>query len=187
MRKAYLFLLLAPSALAYACGGDNGTGDGGTDATTNDVATQDSPSNNDGSTDAGMDVSNDAASDAPKETSVMITCLHPADCIEGGIPDAAYPPDSGEVCCGALTTSGSFPNCSLDGLSTMCSTASACPTAFVPACSTDTVRGCQHASECTEPGYPLCCLFHAGDAGAQFCANSEIAGLTGATCLDAGQ
>src|SRR5512142_1675195 len=102
MRKAWLLLLLAPSALVYACSGDSTTTDGGTDATANDsapdVAKQDSGTDT-GTQDTGV-------KDAAIDVSLTLDCFKPADCIDGGDPDAAYPPDSGAVCCGNVIGNG---------------------------------------------------------------------------------
>jgi hypothetical protein len=45
-----------------------------------------------------------------------------------------------------------------------------------------TVRFCGSNSDCTEPGFDLCCFFPPIDAGAslQFCANEIIAAFAGA-------
>ena len=151
MRKAWLLLLLAPSALVFACGGDDSGTDGGSDAA-NDNTTK---------PDSGGDAANDTgttpertpdAGDAGNDVSITITCLKPADCIDGG-GDAAFPPDSGEVCCGTVQTSGSFPQCSFNSASTACQAPGACPTTVnLQSCGTDQVRLCEADKECTEKG-----------------------------------
>src|ERR1700690_3147752 len=113
MRKAYFLLLLAPAALVYACGGGDDS-DGGTDAsndqTTNGASKPDTSTNDTGTTEAGKD--------AAPDVTINITCLRPSNCFDGGAQDAADPPDSGEVCCGTIATSGSFPNCAFGSAST---------------------------------------------------------------------
>jgi len=185
MRKAYFLLLLAPAAIAYACGGGTDTGDGGTDATPDNTT---SDSSTDGGKDSGPDAVSDA-SDAAVDVVISVTCLHPADCIDGAVLDAAYPPSSGEVCCGTLVTTGTLPNCTFDSVVTQCEAPGSCAS-NIPlqlTCGTDTVRGCQHASECVEANFDSCCRFSQGDAGIQICFSAQLAGMAGATCLDAGQ
>ncbi len=182
MRKAWLLLLLAPSALVYACSGDNNTNDAGTDATT-DVATKP-----DAAPDTGTDAAKDSGTDAPQtDGSFNITCFKPADCFDGG-GDAAFPPDSGEVCCGTVQTSGNFPGCSFDTASTACTAPGTCPTTIgTQSCGTDKVRLCESDTECTEDGgnvlntYNKCCSTAFGDAGARvhFCGNTTLAGVSG--------
>jgi hypothetical protein len=172
MRKAWLLLLLAPSALVYACSGDNNTNDAGTDATT-DVATKP-----DAAPDTGTDAAKDSGTDAPQQSdaSFTLTCFKPADCFDGG-GDAAFPPDAGEVCCGTVQTSGTFPSCSFDQAGTACQAPSACATTIgLQSCGTDQVRLCESNTECAEPGYDLCCSTAFGDAGARvhFCGNNTL-------------
>jgi hypothetical protein len=179
MRKTWLLLLLAPSALIYACGGDSSTNDGGTDATSdvaNDTSKPDTGTNDTGTNDTGVQDS------GLGDVSITLDCLKPADCFDGG-GDAAFPPDSGEVCCGTVQTSGTFPQCSFGAASTKCSAPSACATTIsLQSCSTDTVRLCESDTECTEQGtnnfnkYTKCCSTSLGDAGrVHFCANTTIA------------
>jgi hypothetical protein len=185
MRKAWLLLLLAPSALVYACSGDSSTTDGGTDATANDAApdvAKDTGTQDTGTQDTGVQDSGGG------DVSFNITCLKPANCIDGGDQDAAYPPDSGEVCCGTVQTSGTFPSCSFDQASTACAGPSTCPTTIgTSSCGTDKVRLCESDTECTEnTGNPLssytkCCSTAFGDAGMRvhFCGNTTIASISG--------
>jgi hypothetical protein len=201
MRKAYrclLPLLLAPAVVASACGGDDTT-DGGTDAaadnTLHDASSVDGSdaSQDTGATDAGTDSATDASTDSSTDAgtdaadgSINVSCLHPADCFDGGA-DAADPPDSGEVCCGTLVTTGMLPSCTFVSLTTQCTAPSSCTSNVPLSCTTDTIRGCQHASECIETGYDQCCTFNGGDAGnVQFCAGSIVAEFS-LGCLDAGQ
>src|SRR5450432_4237177 len=107
MKKAYLLLLLAPSALVYACGGDDST-DGGADSGNKDSTTGDAAADT-STADVAADSAKDGGADAPNDVSVTITCIHPADCFDGGMADAAYPPDSGEVCCATVNLTGTFP------------------------------------------------------------------------------
>lgn len=184
MRKVWLLLLLAPSALVYACSGDSNTNDGGTDATANDaapdVAKQDTGTNDTGTQDTGTKDSGGG------DASITITCLRPSNCIDGGDQDAAYPPDSGEVCCATVQTSGSIPSCSFDQASTACTAPGTCPTTIsTSSCGTDKVRLCAADTECTEKGssilntYDKCCSTAYGDAGrVHFCANTTIASVS---------
>lgn len=184
MRKAYLLLVLAPAALVWACGGsdDSISGDGGG----NDATTDGNPQNDTGTTDGSSDAAKtDGATDAGQDVSITITCIKPADCIDGGNLDAAYPPDSGEVCCGTVQTAGTFPNCAFNAASTTCAAPSACATSIgLQSCGTDTVRLCSADSECTEMGtsfttYNKCCSATYQDAGrVHFCSNTTIANLS---------
>ncbi len=112
MRKAYFLLLLAPTAIVWACGGsDNTTIDGGSDATTDTSTGDSSPPGDSGTNDANK---NDGGpGDASQDLNINITCQKPANCFDGGDPDAAYPPDSGEVCCGTRPDLGNFPELQL--------------------------------------------------------------------------
>lgn len=182
MRKAYFLLLLAPTAIIWACGGTDSTIDGGNpDATTDSTTGDSSPPGDSSTNDANK---NDGGpSDASQDLNIKITCQKPADCFDGGNPDAAYPPDSGEVCCGTVQTAGQFPNCSFNSASTTCDAPSACATKIgLQSCGTDTVRLCSADSECTEQGgqsfttYTKCCSTQYQDAGrVHFCANTTIA------------
>lgn len=181
MRKVWLLLLLAPSALVYACGGDDSKSDGGSDAANDNTTNPDT-----GGGDAAKDTStNDTGTDtgpgdAGNDVSFTVTCLKPADCIDGGNPDAAYPPDSGEVCCATVQTSGTFPNCSLNAASTKCSAPSACASQFALSCGTDTARLCTNTTECTEGTYNDCCSADLGDAGTiHLCFNKALSNQTG--------
>jgi len=185
MRKTYLLpLLFVPSALIWACGGgDNVDIDGGLDATP-DTTQSDGPSNNDGSTnDVANDTSTSDASDAGQDVTITLDCFKPADCIDGGDPDAAYPPDSGVVCCGTVATNGQQQSCKLTAVSTTCKAPGSCGTDFLGflSCTDLTVRLCESDNECTENGnnqlttYNQCCTGSYGDASAHFCANSTIA------------
>jgi hypothetical protein len=211
MSKAYYLLFLFPAAVVYACGGSDSTGvDGGTDAEADNTVPSDSGSKdtstvdtgadtggNDATVDTGADTGTDATTndsgsdtgvaDAGSDSAINVTCLHPADCIDGGSADAAYSPDSGEVCCGTLVTTGTAPACTAVTLTTQCSAPSSCASNIPFSCGTDTVRGCQHAAECAETNYDQCCTFNGGDAGnVQFCVGSLIAQFA-VSCLDAGQ
>jgi len=188
MRRTYLFFLFVPSVLvAYACGGSGSEIDGGSDATTSDGPNgNDSSTNDTGSQDATNDVVNNMDSGSDVVT-VNITCTRPAQCIDGGVLDAAYPPDSGEVCCGTLVTVMNGQTCAISSVTTACDTPTACPTSFdMMGCGSDTVRLCSDNKECVEDSGvgPLnkCCLF-GNDAGhIRFCANDTIAALGGGTC-----
>jgi hypothetical protein len=189
MRKLWLLLLLAPAAFVYACGGDDTT-DGGSDAANDNTTKPDS-----GGDAAGDSAVNDAAKDTGPTDSgggdvvVSITCQHPSDCFDGGAADAAYPPDSGEVCCAVAVTTGQVPNCSLSSLTTSCKAPGNCASdiPLSQTCGTDTLRGCAHAAECVEAQYNKCCVFDVGDAAVQACLNAIAIQVTGAKCLDAGQ
>jgi hypothetical protein len=193
MRKLYLVLLLAPAAAIYACGGDDSSNvDGGMDVTSGDSPSGDAgndsgqdgsnndAANNDGGQDAGSDV-----------VQVSLSCLKPADCVDGGNPDAAYPPaDAGVVCCGDITTAGTdITMCTLSSVSTACKSPSACPTTLdTSGCGMDQLRVCAHKSECTEGmgtvnAIDQCCTLKSGDAGATVCLSSTIATLLKASCL----
>jgi hypothetical protein len=188
--RAYLLFLFAPSALlAYACGGDSGQNDGGTDATTdqaNGDATQPDSSGMDGASDSSNNDSGGNDAGMGMDVQISITCAFPAECVDGGDWDAAYPPaDAGEVCCGTLTTSGTFPGCSLSSITTSCAAPGSCPTTIdTSSCGTDTVRGCKHKGECTESGYNQCCTVKQGDAGITFCMSTGLATLLGASCTN---
>ncbi len=151
MRKLLVLLLLAPSALVYACGGDDSGNDGGTDAqadnTTKDSGGADT-STDTGPQDSGTDVTDSSTSDV----TITLQCQRPGDCFDGGQLDAAYPPDSGEVCCATAVTTGTQPNCSLASLTTACKAPGSCASNIPLSlnCGTDTIRGCAHAAECTD-------------------------------------
>jgi hypothetical protein len=186
MHKAYLLLLLAPSALVYACGGsDNSTLDGGGDATV-DSPGNDSSKNDSGGQDSSNDTSpmNDGGQDATQDVSVSIACTEPAQCIDGGNLDAAYPPSSGEVCCAQVTTTGAFPNCKPSSVSTACSAPGSCASSYsTSSCSTDTFRACAHNAECTETQFNKCCTAKVGDGGATFCMDAILISALKATCM----
>ena len=182
MRKAYLLLLVVPSALIWACSGDDsGVQDGGSDATTDSPVTTDSGKDS-SSNEAGNDSS---TTDAGPDVQLTIDCLKPADCVDGGDSDAAYPPgDAGVVCCGSVVGNGSQNACQIEGASTTCKAPGSCATDFsgLLSCSSATVRFCTTNAECTETSTnPLsdgsqCCTANAGDAGSfHVCANSTIA------------
>ena len=181
MRKAFLLLLLAPSALVYACGGDSSTGDaGGNDATTNDVATKDSSTTDTSTNDTGTQ--DTGVTDAGIDVQLALDCFKPADCVDGGSADAAYPPnDAGVVCCGNIEGNGNTQACQITGASTTCKAPGQCNTSFtgLATCSSATVRFCSTAAECTEQGNNLCCTANAGDAGSfKVCANQGIAAIS---------
>jgi hypothetical protein len=179
MRKPYLLLLLVPVAVVWACGGDDSSnGDGGPDAVAD--TTTDAPS--DSSNDAPPDAGDSGAEDATPDITLSITCLRPANCIDGGDQDAAYPPSSGEVCCGTIVTNGDPQNCNFTGVSTACSAPSGCATSVSFSCGTDTVRLCTSNTECTEQTYNKCCSVAQGDASIHFCANTIIANAAGGSC-----
>jgi hypothetical protein len=206
-KRAYLLLLL-PSAMAYACGtSDDTIPDGGSpdalpDTTVADASKDtgaDSPidapadttvsdASNDAGADAPIDGPADSGGDAGSDSGINLACLHPADCFDGGALDAAYPPDAGEVCCGTLVTTGVIPSCSFVSLTTQCVAPSSCGSSIsLFSCGTDTVRGCQHASECVETGYDECCTFNGADAGyVSFCVGATVAQFA-VSCYDAGQ
>ena len=189
MRKAWFLLLLAPSALVWACGSDdtNNADSGGNDATTSDVANnKDTGTTDTGTKDTGNG-GDTGSQDAGNDVVVNVTCKHPVDCIDGGQADAAYPPDSGEVCCATVSLTGTFPQCSVQSLTTACTAPGQCASNIPFSCGTDTVRGCSHAAECTEQGYPKCCVLNIGDAAVQACLSPAVIQGTGAKCLDAGQ
>lgn len=171
--------------MIWACGGDDNVNlDGGNDATTtdgggNDTGTKDTGTNDTGTNDSG------STDGGTKDVSVSIDCLKPADCVDGGDPDAAYPPaDAGVVCCATVQTSGGFPQCSLDSISTACATPANCPSSVsFQSCTTDTLRACHAASECTETQYNMCCKFQTDAGTAQVCANQLIANAFNGTCL----
>jgi hypothetical protein len=189
MRKAYFLLLLVPAAVIYACGGTSDNDDGGADATSDTTNNKDSSADG-GSGDTGSDGNtNDGGSnDATMDVVINITCLYPYQCVDGGSPDAAYPPsNSDDVCCGTLGSTGTFPFCSFTSLTTSCAAPGSCASALDESnCGTSTIRGCKHAAECTEVGYTSCCLLVEGDAGAQFCVPDEAKGFA-KYCIDAGQ
>jgi len=187
MRKAYFLLLLVPPVAIYACGGSADDTDGGNDAASDNTTNKDSSADT-GTSDAGSDGNaNDVnTQDVANDVVVSITCVYPYQCIDGGVPDAAYPPSSGEVCCGTLVLGGTIPNCTFTSLSTQCSAPGSCASNVALACTTDTIRGCKHAAECTESSYGNCCLFQYGDGGAQFCVDSTLAAFA-TSCVDAGQ
>ncbi len=182
MKKAYLLLLLAPSALVYACGGDDST-DGGTDSGNKDSTTGTDAAADTSTTDVAADSAKDSGTtDAPADVTISITCLEPANCIDGGALDAAYPPaDSGIVCCGTVVTTGAFPNCALSGASTACMAPSACASNVnTSSCGNDTFRLCEGNSECTETNFNKCCSAKVGDAATvKLCASTTIAALSG--------
>lgn len=188
MRKTYLLLLLAPAALVWACGGsdDSVATDGGPDATTDAIPGDSSNDTASGDGNANDGKANDGGSDAAQDVSVTLDCFKPADCFDGGNPDAAYPPDSGEVCCGTVSTSGTFPQCSFNSAATACKAPGSCATNIsLSSCTTDTVRLCASDTECTEKGnnittYNKCCSTAYQDAGrVHFCANALIANASG--------
>jgi hypothetical protein len=182
MRKAWLLLLLAPSALVFACGGDDTGTDGGSDAQADNTVKDGSggdAANDTSANDTGTDT---GPGDAGGDVAISVTCLKPADCIDGGDPDAAYPPDSGVVCCGDIKGNNNAQQCQIVSASTSCTAPGSCATSFtgLVSCSSATVRLCESASECTEQGNNLCCAAQAGDGGTiKICANKQIAGLSG--------
>jgi len=183
MRKAWLLLLLAPSALVWACGGDD-TSDGGTDAQSDNTTKPDT--GGDGAADAKsdgtstLDSSNDVVTN-PDQFSV--TCRQPSDCVDGGMPDVAYPPsEAGVVCCGDLVLSGQIPNCNFDSFATKCQAPGSCASNIQLTCGTDIVRGCAHNSECAENGYNKCCTVQ-GFGDASVCMSQGLATTIGASCL----
>ena len=182
MRKVWLLLLLAPSALVYACGGDDTT-DGGADAA-NDTTTK-PDSGGDTGTDTGTnDTGTDTGpGDSGGDVSITVTCLQPSDCVDGGVADAAYPPaDAGVVCCGDIKGNNNAQQCQIVSAATSCKAPGQCATSFagLVSCSSATVRLCDFASECTEQGNNLCCSAQAGDGGTiKICANKQIAQLSG--------
>ncbi len=186
MNRAYLLpLVLVPSALVYACGGsDNSAIDGGLDATADNTVPGDSAA--DTSQDTSSDATAEGGKDAAVDVVISVACRKPANCFDGGDPDAAYPPDGGEVCCGTIVTTGTG-KCSLVSATTACEAPSSCPTSFVAGCGSDTVRLCSSDPECVETGggfgdYTQCCTLKFGDASVHLCANSTIAQIAGGTC-----
>jgi hypothetical protein len=188
MRKAWLLLLLAPSALVWACGGgDNVDLDGGSDAQGDNTTKNDSGGDGGSKDGVASDTSTDTSSnDVANEGGFNIACRAPSDCIEGGIPDGSYPPaEAGVVCCGTLVLSGQPPNCNFDSLTTVCQTPGTCASNIALQCTTDTIRGCEHTSECTETNYNHCCHTNGfGDGGASVCMSTQIAQLIGAQCFN---
>jgi len=186
MRKPYLLLAFVPAAIVWACGGgdDNLNLDGGPDATTDspsgDAAKNDG-SSTDGSSSDGS--SSDGATDAGNDVTLTLDCFKPSDCVDGGDPDAAYPPaDAGVVCCGTVTGNGSQQSCQIEGASTLCKAPGTCATDFsgLLTCSSATVRFCTTSAECTEANYNKCCVAHGGDAGDfHICASNGVANLSG--------
>lgn len=89
------FLVFAPSAALYACGGsDNSIPDGGGDATVDgpggDSANGDS--GNDGNnTDGNNNTDGGNGMDSGSDAKVTLACGAPAECVDGGSLDAAYP------------------------------------------------------------------------------------------------
>lgn len=179
MRKPYLLLLLVPSAVTWACSGDDNVGDGGSDAA-HDVTVSDSSTPDTGTKDTST---NDSATDAGADVQLTLDCFKPADCVDGGDPDAAYPPaDAGVVCCGNVMGNGDVQACQLTGASTTCKAPGACATNFAGllSCSSATVRFCATNAECTEQGNDKCCTANGGDAGTfHICANTIIANNSG--------
>jgi len=181
MRKLWLLLLLAPSALIYACGGDDSGTDGGSDAANDNTTKTDSPTT-DGSTNDvnNLDSSTTDASDAA--VAFDVTCQKPADCTG----------DAGaNVCCADIPVNGGTPPaCKIVGISTSCTTGAACPTNITAqsTCNgTDQVRACATNADCTEAQYNKCCTFKlggdaGGDGGVSFCLNNQLAQLGGGTC-----
>ena len=189
MRKAYFLLLLVPSAVIYACGGSTNDIDGGSDAASDNTTNQDAAADTGNGSDTGSDgnTSDGGTKDATQDVVFNISCLYPYQCIDGGEPDAAYPPTSGEVCCGTLVLTGTMiQNCSLASLTTQCSAPGSCASNVALSCGTDTIRGCEHAAECTETNYPNCCLFDYGDGGAQFCV-SDLFAMGATSCVANGK
>jgi hypothetical protein len=179
-------LVLVPGAALYACGGgDNTQIDGGNDATVDGMNNPDSTGDSKMNGDTGNDSSmgNDGGSDAPADVVVNVQCRIPADCVDGGNPDAAYPPPANDVCCATVMTGGKGFNCTLDSVTTMCTTASMCPSMLGACPGTDTVRGCAHTSECTEPAYNKCCTVKTDAGAVSACMSMTIAGFLNATCL----
>ena len=178
LRTYLLPLLLLPAAAIWACGGgDNVDLDGGLDATpdntTGDSATDGNPG------DAANDTNSDGASDAGQDVTLSFDCLKPADCIDGGDPDASYSPiDSGVVCCGTITGNGDIQACQFLGASTSCKAPNQCSTSFTGllTCSSGTARLCSSAAECVEQQYNKCCQASLGDGGTvSICASTQIA------------
>jgi hypothetical protein len=130
---------------------------------------------------AQPDVAADADAGALPDAGPGKVCVAPADCFAGSA-DTAYPPDSGQVCCGTFVMTGSAPKCTLLSQSSECTTPAKCPTSAVLACSTEVLRRCAFPQECVEQGYDKCCTIKLGDASVQACANLTIAQATGGTC-----
>jgi hypothetical protein len=141
----------------------------------------------DATTDAGSSEAAEDASEAEASNDASpLGCTVPADCIDGGVLDAAYPPSSGEVCCGTIETTGVTGHCALVSFTTHCAAPLACASSFpTTACTSDTVRLCQHASECVEQDLGDCCQFKQEAGVVQFCTNLIVAMVGNATCLSA--
>ncbi|HEY1957661.1 MAG TPA: hypothetical protein VGH28_18705 [Polyangiaceae bacterium] len=181
MRKPYLLLAFVPAAIVWACGGgdDNLNLDGGPDATSDSAPKTDASSNDSATNDSST---NDGAADAAADVTLTLDCFKPADCVDGGDPDAAYPPDSGVVCCGTVTGNGNANACQIEGATTLCKDPASCKTSFtgLVTCSSATVRFCTTDSECTEGSASQCCTANGGDAGKfHVCASTAIANFSG--------
>jgi len=92
------------------------------------------------------------------------------------------------VCCGSIPiTGGTAPNCTTGTLSSSCATTTACPTKLSFACTgAEQVHLCAANADCSEASYPLCCNFGSSASPLFFCTSDAIAGVTGATCVGAG-
>lgn len=168
MRKAWLLLVLAPSALFYACGGGDDS-DGGSDAN--------SDSTSDVSSKLDMGTTKDVVDAGP-----LLACHAPVDCV-GGDPNKPHPPEeAGVVCCGELDLAGTAPNCDFIQFTSKCIAPAGCPSDIQIMCTTSIVRGCAFTAECTEPGYGLCCTVKAF-ADASVCMSQQIATTINAKCL----
>lgn len=179
MRKAWLLLLVAPSVLVWACGGggDDSDAGGNNDAQADNTTKTDS---------GGIETStiDSSSTDAGSNPDVVaVACHFPGDCVNGNEADAAYPPaEAGVVCCGKLVLSGTPPECNFDSFTSKCQAPTACNSDIQLACTTNTVRGCAHTSECVESNYNHCCTVAAfGDASV--CMSQQIATQINAKCL----
>ena len=197
MRKTSFawFLVFAPAAVLYACGGsDNSTIDGGGDATLDGPGadSNNGDSSKDGSTDGnntdGNNTDGGNGMDSGSDVKVTIACGDPAECVDGGMLDAAYPPSDGVVCCATVKTSGMGQPCNVDSVSTQCVAPGSCASMYGFSCGTDTFRACAHSAECTEAQFNKtagggCCTATLGDASATFCMDSTLKAVLKATCL----
>lgn len=111
----------------------------------------------------------DAGSDAPPDATFDYLCTTASNC-------------GTNVCCATVNTSGNVP-CTVDGASSMCTSAAACITSIPLMCSVETVRLCTHNDDCSEPNYDQCCTVPSFSTSLSFCWTQGYAAAVGGSCL----